>query len=684
MKNILRSIIYMSFAGLIVTSCAKNDDFTTPDLQECVKLETNTTIAKLESAANGTITQYQQDDILSGIVVSSDAGGSFFKELFVVSSDGQQSLRIRVDAYSTYASYGVGQEVYVKLKGLFTQKDPQRLITTIGGDDKLSAIKEASINKFVIRACNKYVGDDFDRTFNTKVSLEEALDDKYIGKLVTILDVQFKKEHRGKAFVESGDFAKVYIESKKPASKSVYFNVSKNAKGFAKEIVPSGSGSIVGVMTRYVGADKVVQYQFIPRTMHDLAGLDKDPFYGNEGGEEETLPQHEIKITGALAWLGADFKDFNAFMGTLEDFKGVKLKDYAGQAVGLGWEKSDALSIKGKPTANDFVFTVINNKVPADAEAITFLLKGKATGGKSISINVYNEDGTKYDTAFNLGVVGSDDISLNKAVIDENNKYLNNYNGSINTKGRWIKVTLNLKGVKYNTSGKDKFFAFKVGTGGDYDILLDEFRVVGGKDDGGTTGPEVPGQGLGNLVFFGSDFKNWADFDKASYDDKIKPDTTIFTKGTNNGKDGGNALIIDATPVNKNPYVFSAKNIAGKEVAKGKKKIVFYLKGKATKGMSINVYGPDEPSSPNQFGDKFSAFNLGEVTTSEITVSGNKGNSYSGSIDTQGKWVKVTLDLSTMGGSYYTEAEKPILSVKVGGNAGSSWQNVLISGFTFE
>ncbi|MDM1514703.1 hypothetical protein HX055_18505, partial [Myroides odoratimimus] len=212
-----------------------------------------------------------------------------------------------------------------------------------------------------------------------------------------------------------------------------------------------------------VAGDKVVQYQFIPRTMDDL-NLEGKVFEVEEV-EEEVLPQHEIKLNGVLAWLGGDFKDFNAFMSTLEEYKGVKLKDYATEAKGKGWQDSNALSIKGNPTANDFVFTVENNKIPVDAESITFLLKGKAKG-KSISINLYNEE-NKYDTAFNLKEVGAEDITLDKAIPNDKG-YINDYSGSINTKGRWIKVTLNLKGAKFNTSGKGKFFVFKVGTDGDY------------------------------------------------------------------------------------------------------------------------------------------------------------------------------------------------------------------------
>ncbi|MDM1517003.1 hypothetical protein HX089_11465 [Myroides odoratimimus] len=655
MKNILKSIIYMSFAGLIVSSCAKNDDFTTPNLQDCIQLDVNTTIAKLKSVTNTTIKKYEADDVLTGVVVSSDAGGSVFKELFVVSSDGEHSIRVRVDAYSTYASYGVGQEVYIKLKGLYTQEDPQRLITTIGADDKLAAIKESNINKYVIRACNKYVADDFNKTFNPVLSLEEAIDDKYIGKLVTMYDVQFKKEHRGKAFVEKGDFAKVYIESKKPVNKDVYFNVSKNAKGFAAVEVPNGSGTITGIMTRYVGGDKVVQYQFIPRTMDDLKLEGK--VFEVEEVEEEVLPQHEIKLNGVLAWLGGDFKDFNAFMSTLEEYKGVKLKDYATEAKGKGWQDSNALSIKGKPTANDFVFTVENNKIPVDAESITFLLKGKAKG-KSISINLYNEE-NKYDTAFNLKEVGAEDITLDKAIPNDKG-YINDYSGSINTKGRWIKVTLNLKGAKFNTSGKGKFFGFKVGTDGDYDILVDEFRVVGGKD-GGTdpVDPEVPS---GDKVIV-ADFNNWDVFKATTGTFGIK--YGVQAKGQ--GRDGKDAMLVKDTPKG-NDFLFT---VSDKAVPAGKTKMVVWVKGTAAKTLSFNVYKDAKA---------YDVFNAGVITKDDILLKA-ANNQYTGAIDTNGKWVKLTLDLTSMDGVYNSTGKNNVYGIKVGKEAE---YDILIDSIYFE
>jgi hypothetical protein len=701
MKTIFKSLLYFSFAGLIVTGCAKNDDFSVPNIREnCEEpnIAANKSIGDFQAVVTETMTDYTADDIISGYVVSSDKGGNFYREIYFVDDKNNFSALLKADIKGSYARYDAGTQIYVKLKGAKVQKNNGMYVigdadTRPGKERYISYLADPTYKKHLVRGCTYKTEAELAKDFTSVVTLKEATDgDKYLGKLITLTGVQFGKDSRGKTFYNTANIknsaTENIIESKDKVSKTVIFRTVEQAGGFANEKVAEKSGTMTGIMTRFQDT-----YQFIPRTMADLK-LTEDVFTPGDGGTTEPEGPNEGKDVDGVdqntPTFVANFSNWSSFILATNKY-GVM--SYAKEAKGQGKDGKGAMAIKGTPAANDYVYTIENQTVSKGAKTISMWIKG--TSAKSLSFNVFKADGTYavFNLATDAQIEGKEKPVYNKdlnltattRMNSSNPKNGNNdyVTGSVDA-ANWIKITLDLTGVDYNTTGKGSVFAFKVGSKVAYDLLVTDIVFDGGKDDGGTTGPEVPGQGLGNLVFFGSDFKNWADFDKASYDDKIKPDTTIFTKGTNNGKDGGNALIIDATPVNKNPYVFSAKNIAGKEVAKGKKKIVFYLKGKATKGMSINVYGPDEPSSPNQFGDKFSAFNLGEVTTSEITVSGNKGNSYSGSIDTQGKWVKVTLDLATMGGSYNTEAEKPILSVKVGGNAGSSWQNVLISGFTFE
>ena len=181
-----------------------------------------------------------------------------------------------------------------------------------------------------------------------------------------------------------------------------------------------------------------------------------------EPGTEEPGTDPEQPTEGNLLFPGADFEDWTAFTGKLNKFG---LKKYATQTVDPTQGK--VLQIKGTPTGNDYVFTVANVEVKtANPKKITFKLKGTAHG-RSLSLNVYS--GKDVYKAFNVGkVTGNTTIGVSEK---------NGYTGSIDTAGKWITVTLDLTGVKVNTSGNDELFALKVGKGVAWDVMVDDFKI---------------------------------------------------------------------------------------------------------------------------------------------------------------------------------------------------------------
>lgn len=196
-----------------------------------------------------------------------------------------------------------------------------------------------------------------------------------------------------------------------------------------------------------------------------------------DGGTEPTPdPDPEPQpTTGELLFPGANFEDFAAFTGTLNNFG---LQSYATAAAGAGRNGSTALHIKGTPAKNDYLFTAMNNagKDFSGKTKISFYIKGTAAG-KSLSFNLYPEDktdpdlfvtskGEKYYT-YNLGVVDDADANLSVA---KNNQY----NGNI-TATDWVKVTLDITGRSIAKSGN--LFAIKTGKTGVYDLLIDDITI---------------------------------------------------------------------------------------------------------------------------------------------------------------------------------------------------------------
>ena len=175
---------------------------------------------------------------------------------------------------------------------------------------------------------------------------------------------------------------------------------------------------------------------------------------------KEVTPQPDPEQP-KLLFPGGDFENWDAFISNLNKFG---LKNYATQAD--GGRTGKAMLIKGTPKGNDYVFTTkAIEGGPTSGKAITFYVKG--TGGKSLSLNVYTSDG-KYK-AYNLGTIdGTSDANLEVAAN-------NQYTGTIDTKGEWVKVTLNISGLDLSTSGN--FFALKVGKEVAYDLMIDDFTI---------------------------------------------------------------------------------------------------------------------------------------------------------------------------------------------------------------
>lgn len=169
--------------------------------------------------------------------------------------------------------------------------------------------------------------------------------------------------------------------------------------------------------------------------------------------------------TENLLFNGSDFEDWTAFESSLNSFG---LKDYATQGTGTGYNDSNSLKIEGTPTGNDFVFTA---NAPADLPVgiteITFMVKG--TAGKSLSLNLYKATTGYY-------VYNVSNLTTDKTIKVAGS---NQYTGTIDTSGQWVKVTIDLEGkTDYNTDTTKNLFALKVGRGTDYALEIDDIQYV--------------------------------------------------------------------------------------------------------------------------------------------------------------------------------------------------------------
>lgn len=687
MKTIFKSLLYFSFAGLLLTGCAKNDDFSVPNIREnCEEpnIAANKSIGDVLATVTETMTDYTGDDIISGYVVSSDKGGNFYREIYFVDDKNNFGAVLKADIKGSYARYDAGTKIYVKLKGTKVQMNNGMFVigdkdTRPGKEKFISYLADPTYKKHLVRGCEYLTTEKLEKDFTATVTLKEATDgDKYLGKLITLTGVQFGKDSRGNTYYNpknvKNSATENIIESKEAVGKTVIFRTVEQAGAFANEKVAEKSGTMTGVMTRFLDT-----YQFVPRVLADIK-LTENVFTPGDG----VTPPEEKKEGEGVDGVDQNTQNFVANFSNWSSFILATNKygvfSYAKEAAGQGKDGKGAMAIKGSPAANDYVYTIENQSVVKGAKTITMWVKG--TSAKSLSFNVFRADGTY--AAYNLAT--DEQIKANEKpvpVVDKNltivptknmqtgnaNNGNNNYvNATVNA-SNWIKITLDLTGVDYNTSGKGNLFAFKVGSKSAYDLLVSDI-VFDGKNDGGTTDPEVPGDSdyFPKNAFYVGDMRTTEAAFLATVNDKgLTANMGSFKLGAGPDKQG--ALSIElAAAGSANVIYFGLK---ADKIPTTAKKLSFYVKGTSAGSLAVGITDTN---------NKERTFNVGAVTTENIFLDAVAGaNSYVGAINAP-KWVKVTVDLTAVSGGFSTTGD--FMKLRVGAKQGA--YNLLISSFYIE
>lgn len=168
-----------------------------------------------------------------------------------------------------------------------------------------------------------------------------------------------------------------------------------------------------------------------------------------------------------------------------------------------------------------------------------------------------------------------------------------------------------------------------------------------------------------SLLFPGSDFENWAAFTGSLNSYGL---LSYASQSPTGGRNGSSALHISGTPA-ANDYLFTAQ--ASSSVTASK--IVFYIKGTSPgKSLSFNVYSQDTGAAGGYY-----KFNLGICGQQDITLASSAANSYSGSINTNGQWVKITLDIT----GYNLNSTGNLFALKTGS---ASAYDLYVDDITFE
>ena len=137
------------------------------------------------------------------------------------------------------------------------------------------------------------------------------------------------------------------------------------------------------------------------------------------------------------------------------------------------------------------------------------------------------------------------------------------------------------------------------------------------------------------------------------------------------GIDGSGALLLEGQR-SQNGFAFTTRT-TGTNLPANPTKLHFWVKGTAAKSLNIYVYKTD--------GSNYS-FNVGSLTENKLVTENNGGNnSYTGTINTNGEWKVVQLDLEGLTDINTTNAAGNFIAFRVGNNAN---YNLLIDNITIE
>jgi len=158
-------------------------------------------------------------------------------------------------------------------------------------------------------------------------------------------------------------------------------------------------------------------------------------------------------------------------------------------------------------------------------------------------------------------------------------------------------------------------------------------------------------------VFPGHDFENWNNFLGGLNSQGIK---SYASQGIGTGMDGSNSLHIQTAGTSSNELVFTS--LAYADLPENPSRIIFWIKGISAKSLTISMYRADNPA-------QWVAFNVGSVTSTKGITASNS-NSYTGTINTNGEWVQIILDLGSAGVNLNTNNfNGNFFGIRVGNNA---------------
>ena len=276
---------------------ACDDDMAQPPLSmPSSDLVANTTIEELKQlyyqADNNYCTEVGtnaagEDIIISGRVISSDKSGNVFKALFI--EDETSAIQIRLDQYDLYESFQYGQDIRIKVTGL--NIGAYGGLLQLGGpvnNGTPGRVAEADIPAHV--QADGLADPDLITIYEVTIpELQTIIADKdemlrWQSRLVKLDNVSFEGAG-SQAFTQTGQNYTSRNITDADGNKVILYTSSYS--DFAQKLMPTGSGSVIGMLSYFNG-----KWQIIINGLDDITGFDDitdEPGSGDKPGDNPSI-----------------------------------------------------------------------------------------------------------------------------------------------------------------------------------------------------------------------------------------------------------------------------------------------------------------------------------------------------------------------------------------------------------
>jgi hypothetical protein len=297
MKNYSIKIIglFMLLAVISLSSC-KKDIEAPPFVEPHFTMPAGATLKNLidVKAFVGSASKVIDSNwYIRATVVATDQSGNYYKD--IVMQDTTGGIDVKMEKYSIFNDYPLGQVLYISLKGLyFSYYNGTYSLGYLGGTG-IVTIPTILIDQHIFR-------DKFPGVIPTPVEITSAnisLADRYVNTLVVFNKVGFADA--GAVFADplyllGGMTPRNFSDSL--GTYTIQLRSSTYAN-FKNRLLPNGYGSVRGILTKYGST-----YQFCIRDINDVYGFPNDnsalifsePFSASLGGFTG------FSVTGAQLW----------------------------------------------------------------------------------------------------------------------------------------------------------------------------------------------------------------------------------------------------------------------------------------------------------------------------------------------------------------------------------------------